>query len=151
MTRPRGRPPMPSAMSSPSDPVETVSPSTPRSLAPSFITEPLPKARSIWLSAASSARLRSLVSSLPTTRSAACDMRTAPYSTALPPFPVKLGRHGAALSTCFVLVDKPHDKTLITLYIPGYVREAFRPAWRAPDRGARRAWPRLDADAVLEL
>ena len=32
---------------------------SPRSRLPSFITEPLPKARSIWLSAASSARLRS--------------------------------------------------------------------------------------------
>ena len=43
----------------PGEPVETASVARPRSRLPSFITEPLPKARSIWLSAASSARLRS--------------------------------------------------------------------------------------------
>src|SRR5579863_2441362 len=54
--RPLGRPPMPSARSSPSEPVETDSISTTLPLSPSFITEPLPKARSICASAASSAR-----------------------------------------------------------------------------------------------
>jgi hypothetical protein len=53
---------MPSAMSRPSEPVETVSASI-TSRWPSFITEPLPNARSIWESAASSARFRSLPSS----------------------------------------------------------------------------------------
>ncbi len=55
MTRPRGRPPTPSAMSSPSDPVEMVSISTGFSPLPSRMMEPLPKARSIWESAASNA------------------------------------------------------------------------------------------------
>jgi len=47
---------MPSAMSRPSEPVETdgISATTPP--LPSFITEPLPKARSIWAIAASRAR-----------------------------------------------------------------------------------------------
>ena len=46
---------MPSAMSSPSEPVETVSMSMALAFLPSFMIEPLPKARSIWDSAASSA------------------------------------------------------------------------------------------------
>src|SRR5215217_3468798 len=54
MTRPRGRPPIPSAMSSPSDPVEIVSIST-FSREPSFIALPLPNARSICARAASRA------------------------------------------------------------------------------------------------
>src|SRR5258708_35591329 len=49
---PRGRPPRPSAMSSPSDPDDIVSISIERSFLPSFITEPLPNWRSIWDSAA---------------------------------------------------------------------------------------------------
>ena len=49
MTRPRGRPPMPSAMSRPSEPVEIASISTTCRSAPSRMIEPLPKARSIWL------------------------------------------------------------------------------------------------------
>ena len=58
-SRPRGRPPTPSAMSRPSEPVETVSISTVPVAWPSFITEPLPKARSICAIAASRARCRS--------------------------------------------------------------------------------------------
>lgn len=50
--RPFGRPPTPSAISSPSDPDDTVSTSIERSFLPSFITEPLPNWRSIWESAA---------------------------------------------------------------------------------------------------
>ena len=46
---------MPSAMSSPSEPVETTSMSIDLSFLPSFMIEPLPKFRSIWDSAASSA------------------------------------------------------------------------------------------------
>src|SRR5215470_15257155 len=42
-------------MSSPSEPVEIVSISIAFSFLPSFMIEPLPKARSIWLSAASRA------------------------------------------------------------------------------------------------
>src|SRR5262245_59944732 len=42
-------------MSSPSEPVETVSTSIDLPLLPSFMIEPLPKLRSIWDSAASSA------------------------------------------------------------------------------------------------
>src|SRR5207253_6620500 len=52
-------PPTPSAMSSPRLPVETVSISI-FSRLPSFIAEPLPNARSIWASAASSAFCRSM-------------------------------------------------------------------------------------------
>src|SRR6185437_9127173 len=58
--RPFGRPPTPSAMSSPSEPLETVSTSMERSFLPSFITEPLPNWRSIWDSAADSALLLSM-------------------------------------------------------------------------------------------
>ena len=51
---------------------------------PSFITEPLPNARSIWQSAASSARFRS-PSSRPTTCNAACAIcASSPYFTGLP-------------------------------------------------------------------
>src|SRR5436309_16004854 len=46
---------MPSAMSRPSEPEEIVSISMAFSFLPSFMIEPLPKARSIWLSAASRA------------------------------------------------------------------------------------------------
>ena len=46
---------MPSAMSRPSEPVGTVAISTSGSFLPSRMIEPLPKARSIWPSAASSA------------------------------------------------------------------------------------------------
>src|SRR6478736_5994025 len=42
-------------MSRPSEPVETVSISMDLSFLPSFMIEPLPKARSIWVSAASRA------------------------------------------------------------------------------------------------
>src|SRR5262249_41293751 len=52
-TRPRGSPPTPSAMSSPSEPDEMVSTSIERSLLPSRMIEPLPKLRSICESAAS--------------------------------------------------------------------------------------------------
>src|SRR5574340_656898 len=55
MTRPRGRPPTPSAMSSPSEPVETAWMSRATSWSPRRITEPLPNCFSIWLSAAASA------------------------------------------------------------------------------------------------
>src|SRR3954466_8089490 len=56
--RPRGRPPTPSARSSASDPVETApTPTAARSFI--FITAPLPKFRSIWPSAVSSACSRS--------------------------------------------------------------------------------------------
>src|SRR5262245_13031136 len=54
-TRPRGKPPIPSAMSRPSEPVETVSTSIDLSFLPSRMIEPLPKLRSIWESAASRA------------------------------------------------------------------------------------------------
>src|SRR3954469_16004442 len=60
MMRPRGRPPTPSAMSSPRLPVEVVSISI-FSRLPSFIAEPLPNARSICASAASSAFCRSML------------------------------------------------------------------------------------------
>src|SRR5579862_1993999 len=46
---------MPSAMSRPSEPVETVSMSIDRLFLPSRMIEPLPKLRSIWESAASRA------------------------------------------------------------------------------------------------
>src|SRR5215469_6353437 len=58
--RPLGRPPMPSAMSSPSEPEDTVSTSIERSFLPSFITLPLPNWRSIWDSAADRALLLSM-------------------------------------------------------------------------------------------
>src|SRR3954451_7206718 len=60
MTRPRGRPPTPSAMSSPSEPVDTVSISTGFWPLPSRMIDPLPKARSIWDSAASRAFVLSM-------------------------------------------------------------------------------------------
>ena len=54
MMRPRGRPPMPSARSSPRLPVEMAS-TCMATLVPSFITAPLPNCFSIWASAVSSA------------------------------------------------------------------------------------------------
>src|SRR6185437_15981011 len=77
-TRPFGRPPTPSAMSSPSEPEETVSTSMERSFLPSFITEPLPNWRSIWDSAADSALLLSMEEPS-TIRSAVADIGRAPY------------------------------------------------------------------------
>jgi len=56
----------------------------PRSRLPNFITEPLPNARSIWLSAASRARLRSLFSGLFTTFKATCAIAVSRYFTAPP-------------------------------------------------------------------
>src|ERR1700682_4225633 len=59
-------------MSSPSEPVETTSISIDLSFLPSFMIEPLPKFRSIWESAASSALDLSLSIEIPsTTRSVA--------------------------------------------------------------------------------
>ena len=66
MTRPRGRPPTPSAMSRPSEPVEMVSISTAFWFLPSRMIEPLPKARSICARAASSALV--LSTEVPSTR-----------------------------------------------------------------------------------
>src|SRR3954453_1594409 len=71
MTRPRGSPPIPSAISSPSEPVEITSISDAASREPSFMIEPLPKARSIWPSAASKARCLSIMS-LSKRRNAVC-------------------------------------------------------------------------------
>src|SRR5215475_632640 len=65
-------------MSSPSEPVETVSISIERSFLPSFITEPLPNWRSIWDSAAASAFDLS-IEEPSTIRRALTDMGGAPY------------------------------------------------------------------------
>src|SRR5712691_7347899 len=54
-TRPRGSPPMPSAMSRPSEPDGMVATSINLLFLPSRMIEPLPKLRSIWASAASRA------------------------------------------------------------------------------------------------
>src|ERR1700738_3396699 len=77
-TRPRGRPPTPSAMSSPSEPEEMASTSMERSFLPSFITEPLPNWRSIWESAADRALVLSMEDPS-TIRRAVADMGRAPY------------------------------------------------------------------------
>src|SRR5687768_1382452 len=69
--RPRGKPPTPSAMSRPRLPVETVSISICSRL-PSFIAEPLPNARSIWASAASSAFCRSMLMDSPPATTFSC-------------------------------------------------------------------------------
>ena len=66
---PRGRPPMPSAMSRPSEPVEMASTSTAFSFWPRRMMEPLPQFRSICEIAASSAF--SLSISAPSTRRSA--------------------------------------------------------------------------------
>src|ERR1700730_11519681 len=62
---------MPSAISSPSDPVGTVSTSIVLLFLPSRMIEPLPKARSIWESAASSAFVLSIMLAPSTTRNVA--------------------------------------------------------------------------------
>src|SRR4051794_23209690 len=62
---------MPSAISSPSDPVGTVSTSIVLLFLPSRMIEPLPKARSIWESAASSAFVLSMLLAPSTTRNVA--------------------------------------------------------------------------------
>src|ERR1700722_5425964 len=72
---------MPSAMSRPSEPVETVSTSRFLSLLPSRMIEPLPKLRSIWESAASRAFDLSMDEEPSTTRSAVCD-----WAIAAPPY-----------------------------------------------------------------
>src|SRR5580704_11999218 len=65
-------------MSSPSEPVDTVSTSIERSFLPSFITEPLPNWRSIWDSAADNALLLSMEEPS-TIRRAVTDIGRAPY------------------------------------------------------------------------
>src|SRR6185436_12962419 len=77
-TRPFGRPPTPSAISSPSEPEETVSMSIERSFLPSFITDPLPNWRSIWESAADRALVLSMEDPS-TIRRAVADIIRAPY------------------------------------------------------------------------
>src|SRR5271163_806328 len=78
MIRPRGSPPMPSAMSRPKDPLDITSVSAAASRDPSFMIEPLPNARSICPSAASKARCLS-IASLPKRRNAVCIVPS-PYS-----------------------------------------------------------------------
>src|SRR5580704_6952795 len=68
---------MPSAMSSPSEPVETVSTSIDRLFLPSRMIEPLPKERSICESAAS--RAFDLSMDGPSTRRSAALISRAPY------------------------------------------------------------------------
>src|SRR5437016_13506031 len=77
-TRPRGNPPTPSAISSPSEPEEMVSTSIDRSFLPSRMIEPLPKLRSICESAASRALVLSMEEPS-TRRSAAADIVPTPY------------------------------------------------------------------------
>jgi len=79
MTRPRGKPPTPSAMSSPSEPVEIDS-TCMVSFEPNFITEPLPNARSICASAASSAFCLSVpFTDFPDSTSDNCPAMTVPF------------------------------------------------------------------------
>src|SRR3546814_791108 len=79
MSRPRGSPPTPSAMSSPSEPVETASTCI-ASFEPNFITEPLPKARSICAKAASSAFCLSVpFTDFPDSTSDNCPAMTVPF------------------------------------------------------------------------
>src|SRR5438270_13454976 len=76
--RPLGRPPTPSAISSPSEPEEMVSTSIERSFLPSFMTEPFPNCRSIWESAADRALVLS-IEDPSTIRRAVADIGGAPY------------------------------------------------------------------------
>src|ERR1700722_4528020 len=94
--RPRGKPPMPSAMSRPSEPVEITSLSVAASREPSFMIEPLPNARSIWPSAASRAFCLSTVS-LSNRRNAVADISRTPL--------ISQGPQGCneGQCTCFVL------------------------------------------------
>src|SRR5271166_7171627 len=68
---------MPSAISRPSEPVETVSTSIDLLFLPSRMIEPLPKLRSIWESAAS--RAFDLSMENPSTRRSAIAIAFAPY------------------------------------------------------------------------
>src|SRR5215475_3139962 len=70
---------MPSAMSRPSEPVETVSTSIDLSFLPSRMIEPLPKVRSIWESAAS--RAFDLSMDEPSMRRNAVVIAPTPYRT----------------------------------------------------------------------
>src|SRR6478672_10873529 len=70
---------MPSAMSRPREPVETVSTSIDLSFLPSRMIEPLPKVRSIWESAAS--RAFDLSMEEPSTRRNAVVIAPTPYRT----------------------------------------------------------------------
>src|SRR6266436_1534574 len=74
---------MPSAMSSPKEPVETTSTSVAASREPSFMIEPLPKARSICPRAASKARCLS-IESLSKRRNAVCMIPLPPLFHTVP-------------------------------------------------------------------
>src|ERR671919_2967089 len=104
--RPRGRPPTPSARSRPSEPVETVSISTARSRWPSFMTEPLPKARSICPIAASRARCRSPESRLREVASSAISPRPRCSLCCLAPYTPAAARVEA-------LVEEPQELCLL--------------------------------------
>src|SRR6478672_6617239 len=64
MTRPRGNPPTPSAISRPSDPVEIAGTSAGASASPSFMIAPFPYCFSIWDRARSNARFLSSFSAM---------------------------------------------------------------------------------------
>ena len=97
---------MPSAMSSPSEPVEITSLSAAASREPSFMIEPLPKARSICPSAASKARCLS-IASLSNRRKAVCKIAV-PYFIA-----------GGGM-------QRGPNSTLCTLFVPGLQSEIAR-------------------------
>src|SRR5690606_15496934 len=77
--RPLGRPPMPSAISRPSEPVEIASTSM-EVFSPRRMIEPLPKFLSIWLSAACNA-LSLSIDPPSTTRSGEAAIMLSPYFT----------------------------------------------------------------------
>ncbi len=64
ITRPRGKPPTPRAISSPNDPVEMAGTSAGRSSVPSFMMAPFPYCFSIWERANSNARFLSSFSDM---------------------------------------------------------------------------------------
>ena len=92
---------MPSATSSPMEPVGIASIST-AAPSPSFMIEPLPNARSIWPSAASNAFCLSMEPS-ETMRSAALAMFASLFHTTAKPMQCELRYTRCAMCTLFVL------------------------------------------------
>src|SRR5688572_6232075 len=130
MTRPRGKPPIPSAISRPSEPVETASASTAVSRCPRRMIEPLPKARSICESAASNALFLS-ISSLSANLTTFSDIAVSPLRSYRDDCQIFRSRAVMALVrgaeyTRFVLSVKKIDQNENTRNFHRYIRRLVR-------------------------
>ena len=130
---------MPSAISRPSEPVDTTSASTAFSRWPRRMIEPLPKARSICPRAASKALLRSIIS-LSTRRKLACDMAL----SLLLVQPTRTGNEGTLYRLCSGLQAKcscfEHGNK------SGRLRGDYQLASRAAPRSKNERWSPCPAE-----